>query len=79
MTASIDREIGRLSAEVDSLKDQLTAVKKQLEDQAVVLREVRDVLVSSKGSWRLLLGVAGLAATLSGLVVSASQWWPWRG
>ncbi|MHA6692424.1 hypothetical protein [Devosia sp. A449] len=37
------------------------------------------ILQEIKGSWRLLLGVAGLAATLSGLVVSASQWWPWRG
>ncbi|MHA6731642.1 hypothetical protein [Devosia sp. A369] len=71
MTASIDREIGRLSAEV-------SALQKQVEAQADMIREMRDVLVSTKGSWRLLLGVAGLAATLSGLVVSASQWWPWR-
>ncbi|HWJ88493.1 MAG TPA: hypothetical protein VNS12_10515 [Pelagibacterium sp.] len=72
MTTSTEREIGRLSAEV-------AALQRQVQEQGEMIREMRDVLVSTKGSWRLLLGVAGLAATLSGLAVSAAQWWPWRG
>ena len=72
MTTSVDREIGRLSAEVASLQ-------KQVSEQGVLIREMRDVIVQTKGSWKVLVAVAGLAATISGLVVSATQWWPWKG
>lgn len=72
MTTSVDREIGRLSAEVASLQ-------KQVSEQGVLIREMRDVIVQTRGSWKVLVAVAGLAATISGLVVSAAQWWPWKG
>lgn len=72
MTTSVDREIGRLSAEVASLQ-------KQVSEQGVLIREMRDVIVQTRGSWKVLVAVAGLAATISGLVVSATQWWPWKG
>jgi phosphoribosylcarboxyaminoimidazole (NCAIR) mutase len=72
VTTSVDREIGRLSAEVASLQ-------KQVSEQGVLIREMRDVIVQTRGSWKVLVAVAGLAATISGLVVSATQWWPWRG
>lgn len=71
MSGSIERDIGRLSAEVEALQ-------KQVEAQGVMIREMRDVIVQTRGSWKVLVAVAGLAATISGLVVSAAQWWPWR-
>lgn len=65
------RDIGRLTAQVEALE-------KKVDEQAAMIREMRDVIVASRGSWKFLLGAAGLAATVSGFVVSASQWWPWR-
>ncbi|HWU19393.1 MAG TPA: hypothetical protein VN155_17055 [Devosia sp.] len=63
MTISTDREIGRLSAEVASLQREVAA-------QGEMIREMRDVIVSTKGSWRMLLAVFGFATALGGLATT---------
>lgn len=46
---------------------------KRLEDlnreQTVILTDLRDMMVSARGSWRTIMAVSGAAATIGGLVV----------
>ncbi len=48
---SNERTIGQLIARVEILE-------KQNDEQAKLLREVRDAIVSAKGGWKTLIGVS---------------------
>lgn len=67
MPLSTEHELGRLAAKVESLEKEVT-------EQGTMLREVRDAVVSAKGSWKLLLAVAGLAATLGAVLSQIISW-----
>jgi len=70
MTASEQQQLGALTAEVANLK-------RQVEHQGRVLQEMRDVIVASKGSWKMAVGIGGLLVTLSSIATSlVLKFWP---
>lgn len=57
-----DRELGALLARVEILE-------KQNDEQARLLREVRDAIVGAKGGWKTLLGVSAFSSAATGFVI----------
>lgn len=66
MTSSEAEKIGALTATVASLE-------RRLEAQEVMLREVRDTLISARGSWKTMVAIGGLISVITGLLV---KFWP---
>jgi hypothetical protein len=70
--APIDpRDFGRLEAEVLSLQKQVTAMAEDM-------RAVRTVLDQAKGSWRVIVAVAGLTSAITVLAIKLLPFWPFR-
>lgn len=68
--AEYDREFGALAAKVSAIEDDLREVKSDV-------RQVRDVVLGARGSWKMLVGLGTIAATLGGLLVAVIAWlWP---
>ncbi|WP_210324339.1 hypothetical protein [Aestuariivirga litoralis] len=57
MTTSIERELGNLQARMEAVESELHAIREDM-------REIRDVLVSAKGGWRLFMLAFGFAASV---------------
>jgi len=70
MTGNESRELGVLATKVDALE-------KQVSDQGVMLKEVRDTITATKGGWKVLVwtgaALMALSSTLTGLLV---KFWP---
>jgi chromosome condensin MukBEF ATPase and DNA-binding subunit MukB len=58
---SIERELGNLEARMQTVEDELQAMR-------LDVREIRDALVGVKGGWRTLTIVIGLATTAGALL-----------
>jgi chromosome condensin MukBEF ATPase and DNA-binding subunit MukB len=58
---SIERELGNLEARMQTVEDELQAIR-------LDVREIRDALVGVKGGWRTLTIVIGLATTAGALL-----------
>lgn len=39
-----------------------------MKEQNVILGEIRDMVMSAKGSWKTVMGIAGFAAALGGVI-----------
>lgn len=59
---NVQRALGDLNARVSRLES-------DTKQQTLILTELRDMMVSAKSSWKVMLGLAGVAATVSGLIV----------
>ncbi|MCZ4270873.1 hypothetical protein [Maritalea porphyrae] len=59
---SNERTIGALIARVEILE-------KQNDEQAKLLREVRDAIVGAKGGWKTLLGVSAATSGATALIL----------
>lgn len=64
---SNERTIGQLIARVEILE-------KQNEEQARLLREVRDTLVGAKGGWKTLLAVSAITSAATAFVIKVSPY-----
>ena len=67
MTEIDGRELGRMQARIDAMERDLTQIKADL-------RDVRDAMVAAKGSWKMLVSIATLSATVGGLVTKFGGW-----
>ena len=56
------REFGRLEAQVEDLKKDMAETQRDV-------KEILEVINQAKGSWKVMMAVAGLSAFVSGLVV----------
>ena len=61
MMTSIEREIGNLEARMQTVEQELQAIRSDV-------REIRDALVGAKGGWRTLTIVIGLATTFGAVL-----------
>lgn len=61
MSAVYERELGEMSAKIEHLENTVTAMQKDL-------RTIRDTLLQARGGWKTLMLVAGLSATIGGLL-----------
>jgi hypothetical protein len=62
MMPEYERELGEMSAKITILEITVSEMRQDL-------RTVRDTLTEAKGSWRTLVAVAGLSASLGAFLV----------
>lgn len=55
--------------ELENLSVRLTRLEQDTKEQSVMLVEMRDMMVSARGSWKTILAISGVAAAIGGLVV----------
>lgn len=58
---SIAREVGALEARMETVEQEVHAMRKDV-------REIRDALVTARGGWRTLVVVIGLSTTLGATI-----------
>ena len=58
---SIEREVGALEARMETVEQEVQAMRKDV-------REIRDALVTARGGWRTLVVVIGLSTTLGAAI-----------
>jgi chromosome condensin MukBEF ATPase and DNA-binding subunit MukB len=58
---SIERELGNLEARMQTVENELQAIRMDV-------REIRDALVGVKGGWRTLTIIIGVAASAGALM-----------
>lgn len=57
-----ERELGEMTAKIHHLETTVNGMSKDL-------REIRDTLLQAKGGWKTVMMVAGVSATIGGLMV----------
>lgn len=67
MPRDVQRDLGRLEARQESAEDRLARIESKMD-------QVLEYMASSKGAWRMLIGVGGLAATLAAGITEALHW-----
>ena len=55
--------------ELENLSTRLTRLEDDTKAQSVILAEMRDMMISARGSWKTILAISGVAAAIGGLVV----------
>jgi len=68
MTANEEQQLGALMADVANLKDRFEKIE-------TGVTEIRDAVLAAKGSWKAVMGIAGLAAALGGLMAKFLPFW----
>lgn len=61
MSTAYEREIGEMSARVHHLEQTASEMREDI-------RTIRDTLLQAKGGWKTLMLVAGISATVGGLM-----------
>lgn len=56
-----EREIGEMTARIQHLETTVTEMREDL-------RTIRDTLLQARGGWKTLMLVAGISATIGGLL-----------
>ncbi len=69
MNADMQRDLGRAEGRLTGLERNLEAIKGSLDGQGERLSRIETLLAEAKGSWRVLLAVAGLAGTIGAALV----------
>ena len=67
MTGSIERDIGRIDADVATMKSDIKDIKQSLE-------AIERFMAETKGSWRAIVFISGISATIGGLLVKVIPW-----
>lgn len=67
MPRDVQRDLGRLEARQESTEDRLERIESKMD-------QVLEYMASSKGSWRMLIGLGGLVATFAAGLTEALHW-----
>jgi hypothetical protein len=57
-----DRDIGRHEEAIDTLKDEVTALRKDI-------AEIKSILATAKGGWKTLMVLGSIAGTVGAAIV----------
>lgn len=68
--SEIYRELGRIGAEVANANLQRAELKTDVADLREKIEEVVEILTQAKGSWKTLIILGTVAATIGGLIAS---------
>lgn len=61
--------------ELENLSTRLTRLEADTKAQSVILNEMRDMMISARGSWKTVMGIAGFAAAVGGVVAKVLPFW----
>ena len=61
MTEGVQRDLGRLEAQMENVVKTLSELEKQVS-------EISHTLAEARGGWRTLMWVSGASATIGGLI-----------
>ncbi|MCT4654222.1 MAG: hypothetical protein N4A65_00270 [Cohaesibacter sp.] len=61
MSNNIERDIGKLQADVEHLQEQITSMQRDI-------RAMRDAALSVKGGWKMIITIGSIGAALSALL-----------
>lgn len=67
---SIQRDLGRISAELTQAHAERAFLKMELVEVKRDIAEIKDILNQSKGGWRVIVVFGSIAATVGALFVS---------
>lgn len=54
--------------ELENLSVRMTRVESDMKAQNVILYEMRDMMIAAKGSWKIVMGIAGLAGAVGAIL-----------
>ena len=61
--------------ELENLSTRLTRLEADTKAQSVILNEMRDMMISARGSWKTVMGIAGFAAAVGGVIAKLLPFW----
>jgi hypothetical protein len=61
--------------ELENLSTRLTRLEADTREQSVILNELRDMMIAARGSWKTVMGIAGFAAALGGIIAKFIPFW----
>ncbi len=61
--------------ELENLSTRLTRLERDTTEQSKMLVEMRDMMLAARGSWKTVMGIAGFAAALGGLIAKFLPFW----
>lgn len=61
--------------ELENLNTRLTRLEADTKAQNVILNELRDMMIAARGSWKTVMGIAGFAAAMGGLIAKFLPFW----
>lgn len=67
MTDGIQRDLGRLEAQVASIAKTLDQLDRDV-------KQISTTLAEARGGWRMMMLISGASATIGGLVVKFLPW-----
>lgn len=73
MMDTINRDIGRLEANVSNLKLELADVKAEVHEIKAALARIEAQMSEARGGWKAIMIIGGVSATLTGVVIKAAE------
>lgn len=61
--------------ELENLSTRLTRLEADMKSQNIILGELRDMMITARGSWKTVMGIAGFAAVVGGLFAKLLPFW----
>jgi len=61
--------------ELENLSTRLTRLERDTTEQSKMLVEMRDMMISARGSWKTVMGIAGFAAAVGGVIAKLLPFW----
>ena len=61
--------------ELENLSTRLTRLEADTRAQSVILNEMRDMMISARGSWKTVMGISGFAAVAGGVIAKLLPFW----
>lgn len=61
--------------ELENLSTRLTRLESDTKEQSKMLVEMRDMMLAARGSWKTVMGIAGFAAALGGMIAKFLPFW----
>ena len=57
------------------MEARLDRLEREVEKMAATVQELRDLLLQARGSWKLMMAIAGLATAFGAMITKAIVWW----
>lgn len=74
MSEEIHRDLGKHSAQIDALNEQVNRLHADMQKVMWQLQAIQQTLSEAKGGWKTLMWVGGLSAALGGILVKVMTW-----